>query len=174
MHSCCWWPIASCASVGQGIAIGGGLYTARYAVAFAVRRYGHVVAGGATVDAGRVGLNPLEQWRPDRAFARGPLAHSHGSATIALHASFPHSEIGESLRAQKCDGIDTFLNGLTTGVSPMTLSQHSTDHVQERARSTTEATALAARQLSAALLDTISRSVSARSCRASAPVPCSR
>src|SRR5216684_7612499 len=35
------------------------------------------------------------------------------------------------------DGIGTLLNGITTGVSPMTLSQHPMDHARERARSTT-------------------------------------
>lgn len=40
------------------------------------------------------------------------------------------------------------------GVSPMTLSQHSTDHVQKRARSTTEVAGLGARKPSAAFLYT--------------------
>src|SRR5216684_912574 len=108
-----------------------------YWLGVAVVRYGHVVAGCSTVNAGGVGLNALDQRRRQgAAFGVGGLVWSWCPALV-LHAGFLHSGIGASLRAQGCDGIGTLLNGITTGVSPMTLSQHPMDHARKRARSTT-------------------------------------
>src|SRR5215831_6112639 len=107
-----------------------------------------VMTSCATVDTGGVRLNALEQRRPGAALGCGSMARSWGPAII-LHARFLHSGISGRLRAQGCDGLDTLLNGLTAGVSPMPLSQHPTDHAQKRARSTNGLCGLGVRKLSA-------------------------
>ena len=76
-------------------------------------------------------------------------------------------------RAQGCDGTGTLLNGITAGVSPMTLSHHPMDHAQERARSTNAGGDLSARPLPPSFLNINALSVSSMSCRGSARVTCS-
>jgi hypothetical protein len=118
------------------------------------------------VDTGGGGLNALKQRRPGAALGASGLAGSWGRAMV-LHTGFLHSGIGGSFQAQGCDGIGTLLNGITTGVSPMTLSQHPLDHAQEEARGTNAEGGRGPRKLSASLLYSNARSVSAMSCRGS-------
>src|SRR5713101_10164157 len=118
-------------------------------------------------------LNALDQRRlQGAAFGVGGLVWSWCPALV-LHAGFLHSGIGASLRAQGCDGIGTLLSGITTGVSPMTLSQHPMDHARERARSTTAKAVSVPGSLPPICFYTNSRSVSSMSCRVYPRVPCS-
>src|SRR5216683_5743793 len=159
--------------VGEVMEVGGEGAEFSYWLGVAVARYGHVVAGRSTVDACGVGLNALEQrGRQTPVFALRGVTWGSCNALV-LHAGLLQSGLGASIRGQGRDGIGTLLNGITTGVSPMTLSQHPMDHARERARSTTAKAVSVPGSLPPICFYTNSRSVSSMSCRGSPRVDCS-
>ena len=92
----------------------------------------------------------------------GPLEDSH---TRLLR----NRAYAQSSREQGCDKLSILLNGITTSVSPMVLSQHPMDHAQERARGTNAKSGLGPRVRSVYQVAPVSSMV----CRGSARIMCS-
>jgi hypothetical protein len=75
----------------------------------------------------------------------------------------------QSSREQGCDKLSILLNGITTSVSPMVLSQHPMNHARKRARGTNAKFGLGPRVRSVYQVAPVSSMV----CRGSARVTCS-
>jgi hypothetical protein len=83
--------------VGQALKIGGEGAELAHRLGVAFDRHRHEVTALATVDAGSIELDALEQRMPGSASGRGGLARSWRPA-IALHADCPRVKLAEDAR----------------------------------------------------------------------------
>ena len=92
------------------------------------------------------------------------------SADNAFRSSLSRNRAyAQSSREQGCDKLSILLNGITTSVSPMVLSQHPMHHAQKRASGTNAKFGLGPRVRSVYQVAPVSSMV----CRGSARIMCS-
>src|SRR5207245_749038 len=114
---------------GQAVEIRGERAELAHRLGVAIGTHRHVMVVLAAIDAGGIGLNAFEQGRP----CRPPSFADACAPGLVLHSRLFNRELAAAAKDRGVRGMNTLLNGITTGVSPSSLTQHPVGHAEGRA-----------------------------------------
>src|SRR5215472_7923979 len=125
--------------VGHALEVGGKGAKRLHRLGIPISGHCHVVMLRTAVDPGGIRLDPFEQWGPDPAwvFAGSP------AVGLVLHGRLFDTELADGAGDRGLRELSTLLDGITTGVSPLSFSHYPMDHAVRRARNGTNGESVA-------------------------------